>query len=145
MPAYPKVGDLVEFVVDYHAGGVQAGYTGRVEAIEPQNTRGGPLARVTGVRNRAYVSRLKVVEKTMDNLEVGDVLEYKGTYIEDYERKVVAVVDNYVITEDSDDQSLNAYTKDQLKEEKWVLKTEPVEMTVAEIAEKLGHDVKVVK
>ncbi len=86
---------------------------------------------------------LKLLEKTLDTLETGDILIDRGGT----EKEVLAVLNGVVIVDDGDEDEctevlitsrLEGYTiKGETQEVK--------EMTVAEISEALGHDVKVVK
>jgi len=82
--------------------------------------------------------------KTLDNLEVGDLLN-KG----DYKFKVLAVLQELVaISYHSNHTTLNCWcTLTELKKNGYTLyqKPEVKELTVKEISEKLGYEVKIIK
>lgn len=92
----------------------------------------------------AYEHDLQLMEKTMDNLQYGDVLVN-----DDYESDIIVqgTMGEIVFYVDSDDHESSLYSVTELKERGWKLKSsEHLELTVAEVAEKLGVDsVKIVK
>lgn len=85
-------------------------------------------------------------EKTMDNLEVGDILVYKISGIEVKILGKVGLV-YFISLGNSFETFGEGVTIEELKED-YKLKEapqQPKKMTVKEISEKLGHDVEVVK
>lgn len=88
--------------------------------------------------------QLERMEKTMDNLEIGDILVRDGR---DYGRRVIGLLEDgkVVVTRDTDDEDVAANTLEDIRHECWKLQTEVKEMTVADIAKALGHEVKIVK
>lgn len=87
--------------------------------------------------------KLQKMEKNMDNLVKGDVLKsiipYKSvlTVVKAWEDDIIFVTDDL--------NSLGPWLLEELKDAGYTVDNGVVEMTVAEIAAKLGHDVKVVK
>lgn len=91
-----------------------------------------------GVHDDAISSYQLVKDVNNMKYEVGDLLvdNYSNTFlVEGIVGKVYIGIDDCGQAEVRTEQELEEYKP----------KTDPVEMTVAEIAEKLGHDVKVVK
>lgn len=80
----------------------------------------------------------KLKEKTMDNLQNGDVLE-NADY--NYDREVQGTIGKVVIVTDTDDDNAAFYAPKQLTQDGWKLKgTEPelTEVTLQEVADKLN-------
>jgi len=98
--------------------------------------------------NGVYEEYLELAGKTLRTLRPGDII-YEPDSFDPFrdmyeERKVVMANEDYVVTEDIWDSSndLNVYTTGFLAEDEWVIKGNeaPVEMTIKEIADKLGID-----
>ena len=89
------------------------------------------------------------IEECKD-FQPGDVLMILGA---GYDRKVVHKFEEFLLTSDTDDGRANLLTADHLYEQGWRLKMEAeeekeeevVEMSVAEVAEKLGISVESLK
>lgn len=97
--------------------------------------------------SESYLTKLSKKEASMlsiDELSVGDVLVNDGD-----ERTVLAICGKVACLSlvDGSEEVSDWWTAKELNEEGWKLKDEeePKEMTVAEISEKLGYEVKVVK
>jgi hypothetical protein len=83
--------------------------------------------------------------KTLEDLQAGDILLNYGD-----EKKVLFVSDHVVIMSDGcDDTDTNTFEREFMDPDEWKVKDESEEevkeMTVAEVAEALGHEVKIVK
>lgn len=92
------------------------------------------------------VTNLKLKTMTLDDIKEGDVI-YNAA---GNERTVLVRMNQVVILGRKENYGIFAiptYTIDELKYKGYTLKntTEPVKMTVAEIAAKLGHEVEVIK
>jgi hypothetical protein len=89
----------------------------------------------------AHENRLTLLEKTMENLQPGDILVKDGL---NDKREVQGVIGNAVITIDSDDNMATLSSVEQLKRQGWKLEsesTDTTEVSLAEIAEKFSIDV----
>ena len=80
--------------------------------------------------------------KTLNNLEVGDILKQ-----DIYKYKVLAVLPGLVALsfEYNHEKFFSWYTIKQLEEYGYTPEPEVKEMTVKEISEKLGYEVKIIK
>lgn len=87
----------------------------------------------------AYIDlkNLVPVKKTLDNLQPGDILVVDGQW---REARVLLANDTHVLTEDTYDGSgdLSAWTVKELVANGYGIKSDIVELTVKEIAEKMG-------
>jgi hypothetical protein len=83
-----------------------------------------------------YERNFELMEKTMDNLEAGDVLVNKDF---DYDLEVQGTIGKIVFAISTDYHTILSYSLDELKDLGWKLKdsTEQVELTVAELEDKL--------
>jgi hypothetical protein len=130
-----KKGDRVRRTHSYHLG-MQVGDVGTVISANEDNTvalREYPGSNALGSHN---VENLELIqEKSMDNLQVGDVLVSEGWE----DRIVMLVVGKYVITADQDDGMLRGDTLDNLKED-FRLKDSPEikEVSMDEVAKALN-------
>ena len=80
--------------------------------------------------------------KTLNNLEVGDILAQYG-----YRHKVLAVLPGLVaLSSDCDHEAFGYwYSIKQLEGYGYTPEPEVQEMTIKEVSEKLGYEVKIVK
>lgn len=112
--------------------------SGTISALETHN--------VTDLEMRNFTA--KEIEEYKD-FQVGDTLIRPGIY---YDRKVVHKFEEFLLTADSDDGKATLMTAEDLYENGWRLqmeaeeeKEEVVEMSVAEVAKKLGISVESLK
>jgi len=91
---------------------------------------------------------LKLKEKTLDNLEVGDILVSKAVFDKSYEKKVLTICGGvyFLSGEDSFTECGGGYTIQEIRED-FTLKQEeqPEELTMAELEKELGRKVKIIK
>ena len=98
------------------------------------------------------IKNLKLKEKTLDDLKVGDVLVRKVVFDKSYERKVLAICGLvYVLSGvDSFTECDCGYTIEEIKD-MYTLKQEeepeeePEELTMAQLEKELGRKVKIIK
>lgn len=92
------------------------------------------------------LDEVKPAPKTLDNLEVGDELVDKSENV----ITVLGVCGLVILMSGINDSKTygGGYLKEEVEAMGWKLKPaqqEPKEMTVAEVAEALGHEVKIIK
>lgn len=141
-----KVGDEVELIEGY--GGLPEGHRFTITDVTPSGDPddGGMIyGDSIGV---VFGRRLKLVERTMDNLQKGDVVTEGGYYSEDL--TVGERLGDFVFLLDEEGHADEMYTVKELKDKGFTLKLpepeiETKEMTVAEVAEELGYNVKIVE
>ena len=105
---------------------------------------------ITSVDSEEYDIKLK--EKTLDDLEVGDILVSKVVLDKSYEKKVLAICGLvYVLSGvDSFTECDCGYTIEEIKD-MYTLKQEeepeeePEELTMAQLEKELGRKVKIIK
>lgn len=88
----------------------------------------------TCVEDKYFFERIS----SMDNLQNGDVLSRDGFT---YDRIVLAVTDDYIVTADSDDGDVDVESLEVIKADQWFIKgsqPETVEMTLEDVAQKVG-------
>lgn len=90
-----------------------------------------------------YNENIKLKEKTMDNLQVGDTVT-KTQWGDEYSFTVDGMVGSVYIGVNEEGEAV-MFTASELTDSGYKLEADAKEMTVAEIEEKLGHPVKVVK
>ena len=94
-----------------------------------------------GERCSGHTKHLTLLEKTMDNLQVGDVLTGGGnTYT------VQGLLDKLVFVSDPDNPDIAGtfYTIDEVKQDGFKLEEKTKEMTVADLEKLVGSKVKIV-
>ena len=129
------------------------------KCINGHEFRTGEVVRLTSGESRSWraekldgsewwhvdVGEIQPMEKTMDNLQEGDVLINSGL---DYKRIVEGQIGSLIVVKDTDDNVGRMVTIEQLVDDGWKLKdtSEATEMTVEEVAKKLNIDnLKIVK
>lgn len=97
-----------------------------------------------GYYGRHNLKNVELKEKTMENLEVGDIL--KNSHGRDYDREVIAVFEEldvkYAVTADTDDRDVSLNRISHLQDDGWNVKNDEVkELTLEEVAKLAGIDV----
>lgn len=151
--------------MNYKVGQILKVKKGHDKQCANYQNKGGSFIKITGIKdgfyeydildvNKKRISQCNICfadedlepsEKTLENLEVGDILVDC-----DGEKKVLGICGLvYFLSEygNFDRCGLVGWTLESIKEEGLKLKGEsgPKEMTVKEISDKLGYEVKVVK
>jgi len=100
----------------------------------------GPVVEVDGKETNWKNGDFELVSKTLKDAVAGDILTKKDY---SFDRKVLASFEHkgehYLVTADTDDDSFN--TEDIDSYEGWTFKGDVVEVTLEEIAEKMGINV----
>lgn len=133
-----KAGDKVKDII--------TGKTGTIVKVDESDQ----TYRVSGQRETGYwitEEDLAPVEKTLYTIGVGDVITDEGNTDE---RFVLEVLPNicFLTAWNEVDEAHSWYTYKQMERYGWKVKQTqltPLKMTVSEIAEKLGHEVEIIK
>lgn len=134
-----KVGDKVRLIEKYASW--QPDYTFTVTSISKSSSDddGGMINGSDGIC--VFGRRLELAEKSLDNLQVGDIL----VHTDGDEAKVLAVLGNVFLRSEWNDfdKSFEWYTVAEAKMDSWTVKQdspapETTELSVAELEEKLG-------
>lgn len=144
-----KIGDRVLIEKDYLRNGEYSGiFNGKKGQVVYGLTTGGYCIHIkldSGVVIATHIKGLKKLEATMDNLEVGTILVDKSGS----ERKVLGICGEVVFCSLYNDFDIaeTYYTAKELKKDGYKVKdqNEVKEMTVKEVSELVGQEVKIVE
>lgn len=144
-----KIGTRVEITQDFRDEQLAVGTKGTVMIARQDRGIGEVHVLLdTGRGHNFYARELKQIEKTIDDIQEGDTVIYSGDWAS-VEYTVGARIGSVVVLLDSSGHVDDTVTIKELTDNgQYALPKveEPeVELTVAQIAEKLGHKVKVVE
>lgn len=144
-----KIGTRVEITHDFRDEQLAAGTKGTVMIARQDRGIGEVYVLLdTGRGHNFYAHELKQIEKTIDDIQEGDTVIYNDVWA-DHEYTVGARMGEVVILLDGDGHVDSTCSIQELKDSGNFSLPEveepEVELTVAQIAEKLGHKVKVVE
>lgn len=144
-----KVGDRVIVERDLYESGEYYGafdgvegtiYRIRGEVVELQDVVGNGF---TGSYYSLNIKGLKLKEKTMDNLQIGDTV-VKNTGWGEESFTVEAKLGRIYVGVDEGDMAV-LFTAKELEEQEFELPSDVLEVTVAEVSKKFGKTVKIVE
>lgn len=144
-----KIGTRVEITQDFRDEQLAVGTKGTVMIARQDRGIGEVYVLLdTGRGHNFYAHELKQIEKTIDDIQEGDTVICSGHW-GSVEYTVGARIGSVVVLLDSSGHVVETFSIKELKDNgNYTLPEveEPeVELTVAQIAEKLGHKVKVVE